>query len=596
MAMESPKVLSSAVLLAVFSTLTACGESDIELCNMAYDEADYSNAMEYCQRSRAISQPDALYIMGRILTEGLGGIEIKRDEGLDYLYRFLFVPGLSFSDYPYASDVLRELSNDGDFLGRHPDKAKKIINLFEKVIDNPEFRNSQNYRALANLYINGWGGTEPDYAKAWQYLDEASKMKDLDAMYYQVAMFMNGMVDKSPENISRFKELVASRSRSGVASVDELREYAVALLDSREKDTDTEYGLTVLRELAGDNDGESAYILGSYDLEKNDLPGAKKWLNKASELGIAAATIKLSDVMYAEKQYNGAFNLISKAAESGDPMAQFKVALIYLGKTSYGSDVPVDYARGIEYLNRIASVDPETVGRNSYEYEALVSGRRALASIYTYGAFDQPKDVKKAEALLLPLSDSDADSAGELGDIYAMDESELHDNSKALQMFEKSVTSGLAENNLIVGSMYLHGLGTSPNFEKAHRIFTHVADEGNIDAYNDLGNIYLNGLGVEKNLEKAEELYIKSAENGNHASLYNMSVLKASTGDYLSAYVWSSAYASCGYDNVVSKLRYYYGKVDKSQQKKAYELANETVAKYGCEPKKNAKKWWLNPK
>ena len=144
--------------------------------------------------------------------------------------------------------------------------------------------------------------------------------------------------------------------------------------------------------------------------------------------------------------------------------------------------------------------------------------------------------------------------------------------------------------------MYLHGLGTSPNFEKAHRIFTHVADEGNIDAYNDLGNIYLNGLGVEKNLEKAEELYIKSAENGNHASLYNMSVLKASTGDYLSAYVWSSAYASCGYDNVVSKLRYYYGKVDKSQQKKAYELANETVAKYGCEPKKNAKKWWLNPK
>ena len=241
-------------------------------------------------------------------------------------------------------------------------------------------------------------------------------------------------------------------------------------------------------------------------------------------------------------------------------------------------------------------MDPETVGRNSYEYEALVSGRRALASIYTYGAFDQPKDVKKAEALLLPLSDSDADSAGELGDIYAMDESELHDNSKALQMFEKSVTSGLAENNLIVGSMYLHGLGTSPNFEKAHRIFTHVADEGNIDAYNDLGNIYLNGLGVEKNLEKAEELYIKSAENGNHASLYNMSVLKASTGDYLSAYVWSSAYASCGYDNVVSKLRYYYGKVDKSQQKKAYELANETVAKYGCEPKKNAKKWWLNPK
>ena len=125
--MESPKVLSSAVLLAVFSTLTACGESDIELCNMAYDEADYSNAMEYCQRSKAISQPDALYIMGRILTEGLGGIEIKRDEGLDYLYRFLFVPGLSFSDYPYALDVLRELSNDSDFLGRHPDKAKKII-------------------------------------------------------------------------------------------------------------------------------------------------------------------------------------------------------------------------------------------------------------------------------------------------------------------------------------------------------------------------------------------------------------------------------------------------------------------------------------
>ena len=78
--MKSPKVMPAAAMIAALSALAACGETDIELCNTAYDEGDYSSAMRYCQRSKAITSPDALYILGRIKSEGLGGIEVDRRE------------------------------------------------------------------------------------------------------------------------------------------------------------------------------------------------------------------------------------------------------------------------------------------------------------------------------------------------------------------------------------------------------------------------------------------------------------------------------------------------------------------------------------
>lgn len=592
--MKSPKVMPAAAMIAALSALAACGETDIELCNTAYDEGDYSSAMRYCQRSKAITSPDALYILGRIKSEGLGGIEVDRREGMDYLYRFLFVPGMNMSEYPYASDVLRQLTNDVSFMRKYPDKAAKLLKFFENLMKRPEFQNSQNYRALANLYINGLG-TDPDYEKAWEYLDAASQKKDLDAMYYQSVMYINGMVEKTPEKAARFREILAKRSRSGVASVDELREYALSVINDGGDDTNIEYGLTVLRELATDNDGESAFVLGNLALEKKDVVTAKKWFRMAAEQGIPQASIRLSDLMYREKQYLNSFNLLSEAAASGSQLANFKIALIYLGKTSYGSDVPVDYDKGIDILQKMSAVSLDNRKKDS-EYYALVAARRALASVYTYGGFNQPKDLKKAESLLLPLSEADADSAGELGNIYAMTEGELFDSTKALQMFEKSVTSGVTENNLIVGSMYLHGVGTKPDFEKAHRIFMRVADDGNNDAYNDLGNIFMNGLGVEKDIEKAEDFYTRAAANGNHVSLYNMSLLKASQSDYSGAYAWAAAYTSCGYGNAAQRVKGYFAKIDKTEQKQAVEKAVEIIGKYGCETPKNVKKWWLNPK
>lgn len=592
--MKSPKVMSAAVMLTTFSALTACGETDLELCNTAYDEGDYGAAMRFCQRTKAVSSPDALYIIGRIMTEGLGGQEVKADEGKDYLFRFLFSPGMNLSEYPYALDVLRQLTNDSDWLRKNSDKAQKLQKLFDNVIKQPEFQNSQNFRAIANLYINGWG-TEPDYEKAWDYLDEASSRKDLDAMYYQAVMYINGMVEKTPERDRRFREILASRSRSGVASADELREYAISVLEGGGEDTNVEYGLTVLRELAADADGESAYILGNLALEENDVVAAKKWLNMASEHGVVPAIVKLSDLMYREKQYINSLNLLTQATDAGNRLAAFKLALIYLGKRNYGKDVTVSYDRGIRILEELAA-EPLNGNVKNCEYYALVAARRSLASIYTYGGFNQPKDLKKAENLLLPLTESDADSAGELGNIYAMTEGELNDNTRALKLFEKSVTSGATENNLIVGSMYLHGLGTKPDFEKAHRIFTHAADEGNMDAYNDLGNIYLNGLGVEKDAQKAEDFYSRSASNGNHVSLYNMALLKAEESDFVGAYAWSAAYASCGYADVAQRVKHYFGKIDRAEQKKAVEYASGIVDKYGCETSKKSKKWWLNLK
>ena len=596
---NSSKISSLAISIVCATMLGACGESNIEKCTQAFNEGEYELAVEKCEKEDAVTEPDALYILGRIKKDDLGGLGRETDAGNEYLYRFILVPNLDLSIYPHAVDVMKELASDEEYFKNNKPKATQVLKLFEKVAKDPQHKSSANFRAIANAYINLLSDN-PDYEKAWEYLDMASQMKDLDAMYYQAKIYMLDLVEKTPEKTKAFQNILEQRSRAGVSSVDELREYAKSVLEDSRSDAETiEYGKTILKELAVNDDPESALIIGSISLKNGDEKEAKKWLIKAHKAGSSLAALQLSDIYFDEGRNDDAIEILKELASKDNQAARFKLALVDLGHHRNDPPSEEEIARGISFIEGLASRDLAEVSEKNQDYQAIIAARRILASIYIYGGFGREKNIKKAEELLLSLIDKSAESEDELAHIYSMNDSELFDNAKALAMFEKSITHGMEENNLTVGSMYLHGIGTDKNYEKAMRIFTKAVDSGVVDAYNDLGNIYLNGLGVDKDPVKAEELYRKSASSGNHVALYNLAILKASQDNYVDAYAWGAAYASCGYTDGRMKLKYYLKMAGKKSRQEAIESSRKLIEEYGCKPKEEEKqknaRWWENP-
>ena len=94
---NSSKISSLAISIVCATMLGACGESNIEKCTQAFNEGEYELAVEKCEKEDAVTEPDALYILGRIKKDDLGGLGRETDAGNEYLYRFIFVPNLDLS-------------------------------------------------------------------------------------------------------------------------------------------------------------------------------------------------------------------------------------------------------------------------------------------------------------------------------------------------------------------------------------------------------------------------------------------------------------------------------------------------------------------
>lgn len=87
--------------------------------------------------------------------------------------------------------------------------------------------------------------------------------------------------------------------------------------------------------------------------------------------------------------------------------------------------------------------------------------------------------------------------------------------------------------------MYLKGLGTSIDYNKAYEILNEGKNMNETACLNALGFMYLNGYGVEKDTNKAVE-YINKASKKSSEALYNLGMLYLN-GSYVKR-DWVKAY------------------------------------------------------
>ena len=74
--------------------------------------------------------------------------------------------------------------------------------------------------------------------------------------------------------------------------------------------------------------------------------------------------------------------------------------------------------------------------------------------------------------------------------------------------------------------MYANGEGVPKDPAKAVELFQKAAEQGNVDAQNNLGVMYYAGEGVPRDETKAKEWFKKAAAQGNADAQANLDAMK----------------------------------------------------------------------
>ena len=74
--------------------------------------------------------------------------------------------------------------------------------------------------------------------------------------------------------------------------------------------------------------------------------------------------------------------------------------------------------------------------------------------------------------------------------------------------------------------MYANGEGVPKDPVKAVELFQKAADQGNVDAENNLGVMYFSGEGIARDTDKAKEWFAKAAAQGNADAKANLDAMK----------------------------------------------------------------------
>lgn len=211
-----------------------------------------------------------------------------------------------------------------------------------------------------------------------------------------------------------------------------------------------------------------------------------------------------------KQSYQNAFNLFHRAANMDIPVSQSNLADMYRD----GLYVEKDLNKAAEwYLKSIEKNKP---------HDRLLHAKINLADIYLIS--NEKSKQKKAVSLLMELADRDNDGAEaqyQLSLLYKEGKYVEKDEEKRLQYL-----------HMAIKLHYPPALNEYGQLLQANNIATHAikffkgaANQGNLEAINNLGVAYLKGIGVQKNYYLAAEYSYKAANKGHPISQNNIGVI-----------------------------------------------------------------------
>ncbi len=113
---------------------------------------------------------------------------------------------------------------------------------------------------------------------------------------------------------------------------------------------------------------------------------------------------------------------------------------------------------------------------------------------------------------------------------------------KAYQTFTSLAQNGDIDAQVMLGSMYLDGVGVKIDHKKALFWLEKAAQNGDAEALYLLGFMYENGLGVESNDKLAAQYYEKASKAGDILAQLNLAIMykegRGVSKDMKMAFMW----------------------------------------------------------
>ena len=240
---------------------------------------------------------------------------------------------------------------------------------------------------------------------------------------------------------------------------------------------------------------------------------AAKWYGFAAEQGQVVAQFLLGQLyqmgyLGKEPDYTEAKKWYAKAQHS-NPKAAVALGFIY-------DTVEDDYLKAKESY-QLAANKGDVLGQ--FDLALLYKEGKGIATNYSkaIALFDKASQQGYGEAMT------------QLAELYFNGLGVPRNEQKALQLYKQAAAKGNAGALYQLGLLSETGVATQINFANATNYYSKASDRGHEKAKLALARMYQYGLGVNQNTEQAKNLYRELAANNNAYAQYQLALLLFNT-------------------------------------------------------------------
>ena len=234
-------------------------------------------------------------------------------------------------------------------------------------------------------------------------------------------------------------------------------------------------------------------------LQREDVKGMEKWLQKGAKAGNKECMNELGDYYSACEEYKKAAKWYAQAADARGDLA---LAVLYLDG-SLDKKGQADSLRGLPLLRRSE--------RTGYRDAVYLTGR-----LFDAGAF-YPQNYDSAVYMLRRLPD-DGQALFMLAQYYEAGAGVEQDSLTAMDYFRRAGEAGYSDGYSYLGDFYKDGLaGIKPDSLQAFQTYMLAAGipDGNANGLSDVAFCYLRGIGTRVDTAKAVYYLRDAVEAGS---------------------------------------------------------------------------------
>lgn len=449
------------------------------------DESKQAQAFATIQQAANTGSVEASFLLGIMYDRGIA-TRANRDRAI-YWYE-------QAVSNPMSAFIL------GTYMAQGDGTAKNI----EKAIDYLQFAASKNF-AAANFNLAVLKKQQNE--EFLPYLTQAAALGlgNAGVTLADYYMLTNGTSDQLKLAHSLYEQLAKQGMQSAQLKLGYLYEQGLGVPQ------DYKQAAAWYTAAGQQKPGQAQYLLGRlYQFGKIDnspnYAMAQQWYAAVKEHYAPAAVAAGYIDEAINDDYQHAFNNYQQAADMGDPIAQYDLALIY----EKGKNQAVDIDKAQTFYQQAAQ-------------QKVVKAMVSLGSIYA-----QEHNIKQALTWLnLAAERNDPDAIYQLGWLSEKGLTPHASITDALNYYQVAALQGQGMAILALARLYQSGSAVTRDLSKSAEYYSQLAQQNYPEAQYQLAKVCLSNVGKGCSPQEAKNWLIKAQNNGHHDAAQLLRLLSA---------------------------------------------------------------------